>query len=175
MTTTCFFGLVAGDGMFMLMQHFLGTKRANYLMYTCRQWTAQQALDWGWVNELVPKGKVIDRAWEIARMLKTLPRETRTIQSQLCKRPLERLLVNDLKLHTVSEQYSTMTRIAARDYGEKQTDEKDMSMAHHYRYATNEHDELLQSPIRSWDEIREDMVAWGERTGYQDPDKVYGE
>ena len=32
-----------------------------------------------------------------------------------------------------------MTRIAARDYGEKQTDEKDMSMAHHYRYATNEH------------------------------------
>ena len=170
-----FFGLVAGDGMFMLMQHFLGTKRANYLMYTCRQWTAQQALDWGWVNELVPKGKVIDRAWEIARMLKTLPRETRTIQSQLCKRPLERLLVNDLKLHTVSEQYSTMTRIAARDYGEKQTDEKDMSMAHHYRYATNEHDELLQSPIRSWDEIREDMVAWGERTGYQDPDKVYGE
>ena len=27
-----FFGLVAGDGMFMLMQHFLGTKRANYLM-----------------------------------------------------------------------------------------------------------------------------------------------
>ena len=31
------------------------------------------------------------------------------------------------------------------------------------------------APIRSWDEIREDMVAWGERTGYQDPDKVYGE
>ena len=108
-------------------------------------------------------------------MLKTLPRETRTIQSQLCKRPLERLLVNDLKLHTVSEQYSTMTRIAARDYGEKQTDEKDMSMAPHYRYATNEHNELLQSPIRSWDEIREDMVAWGERTGYQNLNKIYGQ
>ena len=106
-------------------------------------------------------------------MLKTLPRETRTIQSQLCKRPLERLLANDLKLHTVSEQYSTMLRIAAKDYGEKQQDEKDMSMAHHYRYATTEHDAILQAPIRNWDEIREDMVKWGKESGYQEPDERF--
>lgn len=71
-------------------------------------------------------------------MLKTLPvRPAPSVPS--VQAASERLLVNDLA-HTVSEQYSTMTRIAARDYGEKQTDEKDMSMAHHYRYATNEHD-----------------------------------
>lgn len=163
-----FFGLVAGDGMFMLMQELMGVKRANYYMYTCRQWTAQQALDWGFVSELCPKGTVVERAWEIARIMKTLPRETRSIQSHLCKRPLEHLLVNDLKLHTVSEQYSTMIRIAAKDYGEAQQDEKDMSMVHHYRYGTDEHKYLLE-PIRSWDDMREDMEEWAKRTNFQNP------
>ena len=117
----------------------------------------------------------MERAWEIARIIKSVPRETRTIQAQLCKRPLERLLCNDLKLHTVSEQYSTMVRINAKDYGQTgaQTDEKDMSMVHHYRYATDEH-KYLQEPIKSWDEMREDMIAWGERTNFKAPDEVFG-
>ncbi len=171
-----FFGLIAGDGMFMLMQHFLGTKRANYYMYTCRQWSAQQALEWGWVNELCPKGTVIDRAWEIARMIKTLPRETRTIASHLCKRPLERLLVDDLKIHTLSEQYSTLIRINAKDYGKEgaQTDEKDMSAVHHFRYATKDNAEYLQAPVKSWDELREKVATWSKETGFKAPDVRFG-
>ena len=82
--------------------------------------------------------KVVERAWEIARMIKSLPRETRTIMSHLCKRPLEKLLVDDLKIHTLSEQYSTIYRIAQKDYGEAQVDEKDMSAVHHYRYTRGE-------------------------------------
>ena len=169
-----FFGLIPGDGMFMLMQHFLGTKRANYYAYTCRQWTAQQALDWGWVNELCPKGKVVERAWEIARMIKSLPRETRTIMSHLCKRPLEKLLVDDLKIHTLSEQYSTMYRIAQKDYGEAQVDEKDMSAVHHYRYTRGEN-EWLQQPIRSWDDIRNDVPKWAKEHGFVEADKRFAE
>ena len=53
-------------------------------------------------------------------MIKSLPKETRTIMSHLCKRPLEKLLVDDLKIHTLSEQYSTIYRIAQKDYGEAQ-------------------------------------------------------
>ena len=170
-----FYGLIGGDGMFMLMQHFLGTKRANYYLWTARQWTAQQALDWGWVNELVPKGKVVERAWEIARIIKSIPRETRTIQCQLCRRPLERLLVNDLKLHTVSEQYSTLVRINAKDYGTEgvQTDEKDMSLGHHYVYEPHGHDYLLD-PIKSWDDIREDMKKWAKETNFKGPEYKFG-
>ena len=61
-------------------------------------------LDWGMVSEVVPKDKFMDRAWEIARMWKTMPYENRTIMSNLAKRPLKKLFVEDLKLHTVSEQ-----------------------------------------------------------------------
>ena len=37
-------GLVPGDGMGLMAQHFLGTKRGNYYMMTTRQFTAQQML-----------------------------------------------------------------------------------------------------------------------------------
>ena len=42
-----------------------------------------------------------------------MPYENRTIMSNLAKRPLKKLLVEDLKLHTVSEQYGSLLRIAA--------------------------------------------------------------
>ena len=57
-------------------------------------------LDWGMVSEVVPKDQVMARAWEIARMWKTMPYENRTIMSNLAKRPLKKLLVEDLKLAT---------------------------------------------------------------------------
>lgn len=167
-----FFGLIPGDGMFMLMQHFLGTKRANYYGLTCRAWTAQQALDWGWVSEVCPKDKVMDRAWEIARMYKSLPLETRTIYARLCKRPLERLLVNDLHVHTLCEQYSTMYRIAQKDYGTAQTDEKDMTAVHHYRYTPGENEWLTQ-PIHSYDDIREDVPKWAKEHNFVEADKKW--
>lgn len=105
-------GLVPGDGMGLMAQHYFGTKRGNYYMTTSRQFTAQQMLDWGMVSEVVPKGSAVERAWEIARMWKTMPYENRTIMSNLAKRPLKKLLVDDLKLHTVSEQYGSLLRIA---------------------------------------------------------------
>ena len=64
------------------------------------------------VSEVVPKGKAVERAWEIARMWKTMPYENRTIMSNLAKRPLKKLLVEDLKLHTVSEQYGSLLRVS---------------------------------------------------------------
>ena len=94
----------------LMCQHYFGTKRGNYYMMTSRQFTARQMLEWGMVNEVLPKGKVLERAWEIARMWKTMPYENRTIMSNLAKRPLKKLLVEDLKLHTVSEQYGSLLR-----------------------------------------------------------------
>lgn len=165
----CFGGLVAGDGMFMLMQHFLGTKRANYYIYTARQWSPQQALDWGWINELCPKGTVLDRAWEIARMIKTMPRQARTIQSYLCKRPLEKLVTQDLKLHNLSELTSTLFSVQAQDLGEGhgQQDEKDMSLNFHYRLSPGENP-YLGNPIHDWNAIKADQPVWAEKTGYKE-------
>ena len=49
-----------------------------------------------------------------------MPYENRTIMSNLAKRPLKKLFVEDLKLHTVSEQYGSLLRIAAGDPGRRE-------------------------------------------------------
>ncbi len=137
-------GLVPGDGMGLMCQHYLGTKRGNYYMMTTRQFTAQQMLDWGMISEVVPKGKAVERAWEIARMWKHMSYENRTIMSNLAKRPLKKLFVEDLKLHTVSEQYGSLLRVAAGDLGDEnsaQQDEKYISRVNDYRYATKDMEE----------------------------------
>ena len=156
------YGLVPGDGMAMLMQHFLGTKRANYLMYTSQQWDAKQALEWGWVSEVVPKEKTMERAWEIARLIKSVAYETRTITSHLCKRPLERLLVNDLKLHTVSEQYSSMIKVAQGQLGgieDVQIDEAAQGRLMRWRYHPEVDDMKQPQTAESW-KIADRATKW---------------
>ncbi len=123
--------------------------------------TAQQMLDWGMVSEVVPKDQVMDRAWEIARMWKTMPYENRTIMSNLAKRPLKKLFVEDLKLHTVSEQYGSLLRIAAGELGDTnagQQDEKYISQTNDWRYC---HDWMQQPPSReSWAGFRTKPFEW---------------
>lgn len=156
------YGLVPGDGMGLLMQTLLGTKQGAYRMYTSRQWTAQEALERGWVSEVVPYGTVLDRAWEIARMIKTVPYETRTITSYLAKRPLEWMYVKDLKLHTVNEQLSTMIKIAQGDLGEHgkgQMDEAYHGLYARWRYDNEVMDMLDPQTEESWN-IHERAVEW---------------
>ena len=134
-------GLVPGDGMGLMFQHYLGTKKGNYYMMTSRQVTAQQMLEWGLCSEVVPKGKAVERAWEIARMWKRMPYENRCIMSNLAKRPLMKLFMEDLKLHTVSEQYGSLLRVAEGTLGDEnsaQQDEKYISRVNDYRYATKD-------------------------------------
>ena len=143
-------GLVPGDGMGLMFQHYLGTKRGNYYMMTTRQITAQQLLEAGAVSEVTKKGEAVDRAWEIARMWKTMPYENRTIMSNLAKRPLKKLLVEDLKLHTVSEQYASMLRVAAGTLGDEnseQQDEKYISRVNDYRYATTDMEQPMTKEL----------------------------
>ena len=157
-------GLVPGDGMGLMAQHFFGTKRGNYYMMTSRQWTAQQMLDWGMVSEVVAKDQVLPRAWEIARMLKTMPYENRTIMSNLAKRPLKKLLVEDLKLHTVSEQYGSLLRVAAGDLGDEnsaQQDEKYISRVGDWRYAT--HDMEQPQTAESWRTMPQKANQWWQK------------
>ncbi len=159
-------GLVPGDGMGLMAQHYLGTKRGNYYMMTTRQFTAQQMLDWGMVMRSCPKeGKAVERAWEIARMWKRMPYENRCIMSNLAKRPLKKLFkVEDLKLHTVSEQYGSLLRIAAGDLGDEnsaQQDEKYISRVNDWRYATKD----MEQPqtAESWRAMPSKAGAWWEK------------
>ena len=157
-------GLVPGDGMGLMFQHYLGTKRGNYYMMTTRQATAQQLLDWGMVSEVVPKDQVMPRAWEIARMWKKMSYENRCIMSNLAKRPLKNLLMDSLKLHTVSEQYASLLRVAAGDLGDEnsaQQDEKYISRTNDWRYTFP----YMQQPMtrETWQAFRTEPIEWFKR------------
>ena len=157
-------GLVPGDGMGLLFQHYLGTKTGNYYMMTTRQITASEMLARGLVSEVVPKGEGMNRAMAIAKMWKRMPYENRTIMSNLAKRPLKKLFVEDLKLHTVSEQYASLLRIAAGTLGDEnseQQDEKYISRVNDYRYATKD----MEAPqtLESWANMAANAKAWFEK------------
>jgi len=87
--------------------------------------------------------------------------ENRTIMANLAKRPLKKLFVEDLKLHTVSEQYGSLLRIAAGEMGDTnagQQDEKYISQTNDWRYC---HDWMQQPPTReSWEGFRTKPFEW---------------
>ena len=61
--------LVPGDGQYIALRHLLGDKKTNYLVYTGTEVDAQQALEWGLVNEIVPREQLLDRAKELAHQI----------------------------------------------------------------------------------------------------------
>jgi enoyl-CoA hydratase/carnithine racemase len=85
-------GMVPGDGQHVMWEALVGPSRARYLLLTGYQLTAQEAREWGVVHEVLPKDKLLDRAWEIARQIAMRPpiatRNTRHILVQNLKRAL---------------------------------------------------------------------------------------
>jgi enoyl-CoA hydratase/carnithine racemase len=76
-------GLVPGDGVHTVWPRVIGHNRARYFLLTGQKLSAQQALEYGAVNEVLPKADLMDRAWELARYLALRPpitlRSTRSV------------------------------------------------------------------------------------------------
>jgi len=70
-------GLVPADGLQVIWPSVIGLNRAKYFLLTGQKISAQQAKEWGAVNEVLPKDKLLDRAWEHAEKLAQLPTLTR--------------------------------------------------------------------------------------------------
>ncbi|EUB98164.1 Enoyl-CoA hydratase/isomerase [Rhizobium sp. CF080] len=62
-------GLVPGDGVNLIYPLLMGFNRARYFLFTSQRLSAQEALNLGLVNEVLPKDRLMDRAWELARQL----------------------------------------------------------------------------------------------------------
>jgi enoyl-CoA hydratase/carnithine racemase len=89
-------GSVPADGIHNAFQELLGVKRAAYALLTGEAISAQQALEWGMVNEVVPRDRPIPRAYEIADHIMTQPRTVRRLTTQIVRRPWKRRIVDDL-------------------------------------------------------------------------------
>jgi enoyl-CoA hydratase/carnithine racemase len=59
--------------MHVAWEEVLDLNRARSLMMTGGSFTAQQALEWGAVAEVVPLGRVLPRAQELAEAMATKP------------------------------------------------------------------------------------------------------
>ena len=79
--------LVPGDGIAFTFQSTMGIKRASYAMLTNQVITAQEAYDWGMVNEVLPYDEVVPRAYEIADLLMQQHRTIRRLTVQVCRKP----------------------------------------------------------------------------------------
>lgn len=89
-------GLVPGDGIHSALIELMGVKRATWAMWMCEPIDAQKALQFGLVNEVVPREKLMDRAWEIAERLASKKRTTRRMSVQVMRRPWKQRIVDDL-------------------------------------------------------------------------------
>jgi enoyl-CoA hydratase/carnithine racemase len=89
-------GSVPADGIHNAFQELLGTKRAAYALLTGEAITAAKALDYGLVNEVVPREQLIERAYRIADHVMSQPRVTRRLTTQIVRRPWKKRIVEDL-------------------------------------------------------------------------------
>lgn len=90
-------GLVPGDALFFVLQKLIGLKRANYAMYTAQKIDAERALDWGLVNEVLPRDQLLARAHELADVILEQDVIVRRLTSQMVKRPWHKLFTEDFR------------------------------------------------------------------------------
>jgi enoyl-CoA hydratase/carnithine racemase len=96
---------VPGDAQALCLQAILGIKRGAYMMFMVNTIDASTALDWGIVNEVLPREKLLPRAWEIAEKIMKQPGPIRRLTHQLTVRPWKRLLTNDYQMQIGLEMY----------------------------------------------------------------------
>ena len=87
----------------------MGIKRASYAMLTNQVMTAQDALEYGMVNEVLPYDRVVPRAYEIADMLMQQHRTVRRLTTQVVRKPWKDALANSaLDFVFATEMYANM-------------------------------------------------------------------
>ncbi|MEO9181691.1 MAG: enoyl-CoA hydratase/isomerase family protein [Acidimicrobiales bacterium] len=89
-------GSVPADGIHSAFQELLGTKRAAYALLTGEAIDAKKALEYGLVNELVARDKLIERGYQIADHIMTQPRTTRRLTTQIVRRPWKKRITDNL-------------------------------------------------------------------------------
>jgi enoyl-CoA hydratase/carnithine racemase len=99
-------GLVPGDGVNIVYPILMGVNRARYFLLTSQSIGARQALELGLVNEVLPKDKLLDRAFEHARNLARHPdlhlRHTRLVLTEYLKRQIQDYLGHSLALEAIA-------------------------------------------------------------------------
>lgn len=91
-------GIAPGDGLFVVWEEALGLNRARQLEITQGSFTAQQALEWGAIAEVVPLDEVLPRAQAIAEGITRQPQLTNRYMAVLFRQRISRRLAEGTSL-----------------------------------------------------------------------------
>lgn len=89
-------GLAPGDGVFVVWEEVLGLNRARHLVITQGSFTAQEALSWGAVAEVVPLSEVLPRAQELAEQITARPHLTNKYTAVVFRQRISRRLAEGM-------------------------------------------------------------------------------
>ncbi|MQY31825.1 enoyl-CoA hydratase/isomerase family protein [Nocardia aurantia] len=101
---------VPGDGCHIWMTALLGINRARAYMLSGEVITAEEAHRWGLVKEVVPKEKVLERAWEIARQIAEKSDSTLRFTRAIMVQPLKKQTLELLRMGVVFEALGALGR-----------------------------------------------------------------
>ncbi len=111
-------GMVPGDGQFLVYQELLGIKRANYLALANGGVDAAEALQFGLVNEVMDRDRLMPRARELATQIMRSSRVVRRMTTQLARRRWKRLFTNDFNMHFGCEIFAATVSEHSHDSAE---------------------------------------------------------
>ena len=104
-------GHVPGDGINVIYTMLLGINRARYFMFMGEVINAREAKELGLVSELMPRDRLLPRAWDIARQLAGKPdlllRNTRIVLTQ----PLKKMMDEGIGYFTAMEALATLDHL----------------------------------------------------------------
>jgi enoyl-CoA hydratase len=103
--------IVAGDGMTVRLPLVVGWARAMEMIVTGRPVEAEEALRIGLANEVVPEGKALERALELAHEIARLPQGAIRTDKETMVRNVGRTLEEQLR----GEAEATLSMFARRD------------------------------------------------------------
>jgi enoyl-CoA hydratase/carnithine racemase len=86
------FGIAPGDGLFVVWAEVLGLNRARFLEITGGSFSAQEALAWGAVAEVVSRESVLSRAQELAEEMTARPQLTNRYVAVIFRQHISRRL-----------------------------------------------------------------------------------
>jgi enoyl-CoA hydratase/carnithine racemase len=89
-------GLVPGDGVHVVWPMLLGLNRGRYFLMTGQKISAQEALNLGVVNEVMPQAQLLLRAWELARQIRSRPPVTVRFTREAILQNVKRLMHEQL-------------------------------------------------------------------------------
>lgn len=89
-------GIVPGDGVHIVWPLVLGPNRGRYFLLTGQKLAAREALELGVVSEVMPRERLLPRAWELAQLIVAKPKLTVRYARVAITQHLKRLMLDNL-------------------------------------------------------------------------------